>query len=375
MLTTILLYALLAIIALEVFNYFIFYSKLAFGKNNIQKQTDRMQKPVSLIVYIKDQEDILPQYLPTLLNQDHPTYQIILVNNASCDDSLEILEAFEKTHPRIKLVNVVNNEAFWNNKKYALTLGIKVAKHDYLVFTEPSAQLLNTNWLSSMANYFTPKKQVVIGYTSIVKKKRSFINKLFRYHNTFAFSKLFTGTQLMGPLHGNTLNQGYLKDLFYANNGFIQQMKIPFGEKYSFIQQIASSKNTTIAINSSSFVYQEEDNKLSTFIKEVKMQGLQLKASSFKFRLVRSFSAILPLSFYILFIILVSINPLLEVLWIGFGLRMLVKFIYDYQLFKKFATKDLIWVLPLLEFIHIFILSYLAITQFITGKKLEKNNS
>ena len=375
MLTTILLYALLAIIALEVFNYFIFYTKLAFSKNTIQKQTDRMQKPVSLVVYIKDQQDILPQYLPTLLEQDHPNYQIILVNNASCDDSLEILEAFEKTHPKIKLVNVINNEAFWNNKKYALTLGIKVAKHDYLVFTEPSGQLLSSTWLSSMSNYFSHKKQVVIGHTSIIKKKRSFINKLFRYHNTFAFSKLFIGTDITGPLHGNILNQGYLKDLFYANNGFIQQMKIPFGEQYSFIQQVATSKNTTIAIDQSSFVYQEVDNKLGSLVKDLKTQGLLLKASSFKFRFIRGFSCFLPLSFYLLFILLLSINPLLEVLWIAFGVRMLVKFFYDYQLFKKFANKDLIWVLPLLEFIHTFILSYLAITQFITGKKLEKNNS
>ena len=43
---------------------------------------------------------------------------------------------FQKQSSKIKIVNVKNNEAFWGNKKYALTLGIKAATNEHLLFTD-----------------------------------------------------------------------------------------------------------------------------------------------------------------------------------------------------------------------------------------------
>jgi len=63
-----------------------------------------------------------------LTEQDYPDYEIILIDDASSDETLEIFEAFEKQYSNIRLVKVKNNEAFWGNKKFALTLGIKAAK-------------------------------------------------------------------------------------------------------------------------------------------------------------------------------------------------------------------------------------------------------
>ena len=58
----------------------------------------------------------------------------ILINDASKDNTLEIMERFAAQDGRVHTVNVENNEAFWGNKKYALTLGIKRAinKHMFL---------------------------------------------------------------------------------------------------------------------------------------------------------------------------------------------------------------------------------------------------
>lgn len=374
MLTTIIFNIFLACIGLELLNYFFFYSKLAFGQNIVKKQIDRNQKSVSLIVYIKDQQDILENYLPTLLQQNHPSYEIILVNNASCDESLDILEAFEKTHPKIKLVNVLNNEAFWNNKKYALTLGIKVAKYDHFVFTEPQASITDPQWLNTLASYFSDKKQIVIGHSSILKKKGSFFNALQRYSNTLKTIQLVIGSSFSSVLHGNSKNQGYTKDLFYSNNGFIQQMRTPFGDQYSFIEQISNKKNTAIATDPISFVYIEPEKKYSTWIDNMKTELLLLKAASFKHKLINTIFTKLRILFYLSFIICLFINTNWQIVIALFFFRMLVVYIYNYRLFKQFLNKDLIWIFPLLELIHIFITSYYSLTQLITGRKLEREH-
>ncbi|MHC5202697.1 glycosyltransferase [Myroides sp. LJL119] len=372
---TILFYLFTACICLDLLKYLVIYTPVTFKSDNTPKRDPHDLPPVSVIVYIKNQQDQLLEHLTSLLSQNYPVYQIVLVNNASCDDSLDILEQFVAVNPKVKLVNVVNNENFWNNKKYALTLGIKVALYDHFIFSQPQGQIQNEYWLVSLASYFTKKKEVVIGFTAINSVKNSFINKLIRYQNVVKTINLFSWTYFGKPLHGNALNQGYTKDLFYNNNGFIKQMKTPYGDQYAYINQIATAKNTAIATSKSSFTLQEVPNKTKFWLNNFKVHNLLFKTASFSQRLKQGVFAPLPVAIYISFVILL----LTEFQWkVVLGLlliRMVVQYFYYFKLLKKFNNKDLLWTLPLLEIIHTFIQTYYSIAQFLTRKKLEKTYS
>src|SRR5574343_112806 len=106
--------------------------------------------------------------------QNYPNYELVLINDASSDDSLELLEEYERMYPFIKLVKVENNEAFWGNKKFALTLGIKAAKNEYLLFTDADCRPNDANWIAEMTAHFTAKKTIVLGYGAYEKIKGSF---------------------------------------------------------------------------------------------------------------------------------------------------------------------------------------------------------
>jgi glycosyltransferase involved in cell wall biosynthesis len=43
-------------------------------------------------------------------------FEIVLIDDASSDGTLDIFEDFEKQYPNIRLVKVQNNEAFWEIK-------------------------------------------------------------------------------------------------------------------------------------------------------------------------------------------------------------------------------------------------------------------
>jgi hypothetical protein len=58
---------------------------------------------------------------------------VVLINDSSSDATLEVMEYFKSTNDSIHVVDVKSNETFWGNKKYALSLGIKVTNHDFLV--------------------------------------------------------------------------------------------------------------------------------------------------------------------------------------------------------------------------------------------------
>src|SRR5690606_31531776 len=104
----------------------------------------------------------------------------------------DLFEEFEKQDSRVKLVKVDNNEAFWGNKKYALTLGIKAAKYEYLVFTDGDCYPNSKNWITEMTSQFTQQKTIVLGYGAYTKVKNSLLNKIIR------FETLLTATQYFG---------------------------------------------------------------------------------------------------------------------------------------------------------------------------------
>jgi glycosyltransferase involved in cell wall biosynthesis len=145
-------YFFIAIVAIQFLYYVIVFRGFAFSK---QQKKAANNLPISVIVCAKNEQENLQKYLPLLLEQDYSNFEIVLIDDASRDDSLEVMEEFEKQNSKIKLIKVKNNEAFWGNKKFALTLGIKAAKFDNLLFIDADCYPNSKNWIQEMSNQFT----------------------------------------------------------------------------------------------------------------------------------------------------------------------------------------------------------------------------
>lgn len=366
---TILFYILIGILLFHLLYYVVLYSNIAFN-SSLKSKSNTQQLPVSVVVYIKDNEAELPHFLETMLLQDYVSYELVLVNNASEDESLEILEQFVAQHKSAKLVNVENNEAFWGNKKYALTLGIKRTSFDHLLFTEPQALPHSPHWISSMTAQFSTKKQVVIAHTTLEKKKKSLSNKYARFQMFLKTLHNFVWLELGKPLYGNSLNQAYNKTLFYKVNGFIKEMKISQGEEQEFIRQIGTKSNTaiTLAPESMNTLYQE--GSWNTAFQLQKKNDLLWKRTGFFNQLKLRFFHFSVLTFYFLFTLLLINLYQWEIVLGIFVFRYLITIFYFAKMLKNFNEKDLVWVFPFFEFTHILTGHYFAFKHFITRKKI-----
>ena len=352
-LTSILFYAFIAVVSIQVIYYLSFL--FSFG---IQRAEKKLKKhiPISIIICAKNEAENLKKNIPLILNQEYSNFEIVLVNDSSFDESLEIMKGFEAKNNNIKIVDVKVNEAFWGNKKYALTLGIKASKHNFLVFTDADCQPNSKQWLAHISSHFSNEKSIVLGYGAYAKKKFSFLNKLIRFETVMTALQYFSYAKMGLPYMGVGRNMAYRKDLFFNNRGFNNHMFIKSGDDDLFINEVANSTNTSLCFTKESFTSSEP--KL-TFKAWILQKRRHISTASFyksKHKFLLGIFYITQLLFWMLcFSLLISgfmwqwvvglISLRIVIQWICFGFTA-----------KKLEETDLIILLPILEI-------FLIITQ------------
>ncbi|SDW94777.1 glycosyltransferase [Aequorivita viscosa] len=344
--------------------YYLLFAKFSFSK--ISNKTQSEEQPVSLIVCAKNEAENLQKHIPFWLNQTYSNYEIILINDASVDDTLEVMEHYAEQDSRIQIVNVKNNEAFWGNKKYALTLGIKRAKNDRLVFTDADCYPASEEWLSKMVANFSDKKQLILGYGAY-ERQPGFLNKLIRFETLMTAVQYFSYAQAGTPYMGVGRNLGYTSRLFYEKNGFMSHIKVVSGDDDLFVNEAATSENTAICITPEAFTYSLPKEKREKWFRQKRRHYTTAKLYKPMHKFLLGLYYFANLLFWILSGII-----LFTPLWM-FGLGIiLTRFLIQYTIIGKAAgklkEKDLIIFIPFFELF--LILTQLSI--FISNRS-EKN--
>lgn len=88
-------------------------------------------KKVSVIVPVYNAENYLANCLETLIKQTYENIELLIINDGSTDNSLEICTAYEQKDDRIKLFNIPNSGV-----STARNLGIDKSTGDYITFVD-----------------------------------------------------------------------------------------------------------------------------------------------------------------------------------------------------------------------------------------------
>ena len=87
---------------------------------------------ISVIVPVYNVEDYLHVCINSILNQTYQDFEIICVDDASTDSSLEILEYFSLKDSRVKVLKNDSNKG----PGYSRNRGLDVAKGEYVSFLD-----------------------------------------------------------------------------------------------------------------------------------------------------------------------------------------------------------------------------------------------
>jgi len=362
---TIIFCVFVVVVILQLFYYLGIFGKFAFAKP--QTVTPK-RLPVSIMVCAKNDAEKVKTLIPLLISQNYPDFELVLIDNASSDDTLDIFEEFEKQYPNIRLVKVENNEAFWGNKKYALTLGIKAASKAYLLFIDAHCYPTSADWLTNMASQFTMSKTIIIGYSAYEKVKGSFLNKIIRYDALVMATQRFAWAKLGMPFSGDGRNMAYKKEEFFSRNGYISHMNIRTGEDALFINDAATKKNTAICFTPESFTYSEARTTFKAWAED--KHKLLHTASFFKAfdKLQLKAFIFLQVAFFVLAIVLAAFLYNWMFLVPVIVIRYIAGWITMAQSAKRLNEKDTVYWFPVMEIILIFTQLYVYTTNIFSKK-------
>jgi glycosyltransferase involved in cell wall biosynthesis len=217
-------------------------------------QAGESEVPLSVIVCAHDEEENLKVLIPLLLAQDHVDFEIIIVDDRSNDGSHDYLLETTKRYPKLRMVQVAHTPPHISGKKYALTLGIKAAKNEWVVLTDADCTPDGRSWLRSMSQLFTEKNQIVIACSPYVTEP-GLLNSLIRYETLLTIVQ-YIGLALAGrPYMGVGRNLAYRKSLFLENKGFNDHLHVHGGDDDLFVNSHATTANTGVAIGPETLVH------------------------------------------------------------------------------------------------------------------------
>lgn len=184
--TSLILLALLVAATLIQLGYYVIcFLRLAFYTS---PDTENRAELVSVIICARNEADNLKENIPLILDQHHPQFEVVVVNDHSQDETEYLMRDWLNAYPNLKFVNLTDSNTNMEGKKFAVTMGIKGASYDRLLFTDADCRPLSRNWLTMMSSDIGDGKKIVLGYGAY-SKLPGFLNRLIRF-DTFSMLNL-----------------------------------------------------------------------------------------------------------------------------------------------------------------------------------------
>ena len=360
-----LFYSFLSVTLIQLCYYLIVFARFAFAK---PKKPSVKNIGVSVLVCAKNESENLEQFIPLLIQQDYPKFELVLINDGSTDDSLDIMNQFASEFKNIKVVDVKPNDAFWGNKKYPLTLGIKSSSYDFLLFTDADCKPVSRSWIKEMSRHFSNAHSIVLGYGAYKKIKGNLLNMLIRFETVFTAIQYFSYAIMKLPYMGVGRNLAYRKELFFETNGFTRHMQAQSGDDDIFVNDVADASNTTYTFKQEAFTESLPQTNFGDWIRQKKRHLSAASYYRFKHKFLLGLFYLSQLLFWILATYLIIIQFNLNIILALLVSRMIIfLLVYGFSA-RKLNEMGTIILSPILELFLILLQLFIFISN-LTSKK------
>lgn len=212
-------------------------------KGNVPHTVER--PPVSIIICARNEGENLKRFLPLVLEQDYENFEVIIVNDGSCDDTEDIIKDLQDIYHNLYITNIPQETRIISHKKLAITVGAKAAKNEILLFTDADCRPLTPDWITMMVRNFDNNTEFVLGHGNYYRLP-GFISQMVAY-DTLTIAMQYMGFAKLGyPYMGVGRNMAYRRSTFFNNKGFAGFLHVASGDDDLLINAFGKGHNTRI---------------------------------------------------------------------------------------------------------------------------------
>jgi cellulose synthase/poly-beta-1,6-N-acetylglucosamine synthase-like glycosyltransferase len=307
---------------IQVFYYLYYYLAPAMFRH---PDAPARKDPVSVIICARNEELNLRDFLPAVLQQDYPGYEVIVVNDCSEDDSYNVLGEYLKKYPHLKISNIIKDPKFTHNKKFAQFIGIKASKNEILLFTDADCKPESEKWLERMASRFTDKTDFVLGYGGYFSRK-GLLNRYIRY-DSMVIAVQYLGMAIKGiPYMGVGRNLAYRRSLFFEKKGFVNHTHLASGDDDLFVNSNASENNIAVEFRKESHTRSVPAQCIGEFFRQKKRHLTTANHYKLRDKVALIAEPATRVLFYVSFIILLANLYMWPFFLVVFGIRLIIQF-------------------------------------------------
>jgi cellulose synthase/poly-beta-1,6-N-acetylglucosamine synthase-like glycosyltransferase len=199
-------------------------------------KTSRVEKTsghplMTVVVAVRNEENNIEVLLAQLAHQSYPSYEVIVVDDHSEDETARIVETFNRAASGFSLLKNAGV-----GKKQALATGVRAARGEIIVTTDADCTVPLT-WLHALHIYFQNDRcQLAFGGVRLAQEN------FFHAMQAIEFSSLIgagaVSATLGFPTMCNGANLAFRKKAFFDVNGYEGNEHIPSGDDEFLMRKI-----------------------------------------------------------------------------------------------------------------------------------------
>ena len=196
----------------------------------------------TIIIPFRNEVSNLPKLLTSLRQLDYPNshYEILLINDDSQDTSKHIVLDHIDNYPYCPIRCIDSVRVTGSPKKDALSLGIRHAKHPWIITTDADCTF-PSSWLKTLSSFIISHKPKMIAGPVVIATSptTSFLNAFEQLDFLSLQGATIGGFGMQMPFLCNAAHLAYEKEAFLMQGGFSDNEHIASGDDHFLLEKFA----------------------------------------------------------------------------------------------------------------------------------------
>ena len=238
-----------------------FLRSLRFPKTEENEEDTPVSKePITVIITAHDNLPELERNLPLFLKQQYAAdYQVIVVCQSTDAETQDYLKRLSAENPHLYYTYIPESSRYMSRKKLQITLGVKAAKYEWIILTEPNCKPKNDNWLTAMSQHFCQSCNLVLGYVELDEETKG----VRRFDSIRKAFYLLRRAQHSYGYRSHMPNVAFRKSQFMQEQGYQGNLEYVRGEYDFLVNKYGQLGETAVVLDSDAWLVRDEPTNKS----------------------------------------------------------------------------------------------------------------